>query len=43
MVLVGVVSWSLIEVILIEIDARESANWSLFGAERWSLSEVSFY
>ena len=33
------------EVILIETetDTCESANWSLFGAEGWSLSEVSFY
>ena len=27
----------------IDADTCESANWSLFGAERWSLSEVSFY
>ena len=25
-----------------ETDTCESANWSLFGAERWLLSEVSF-
>ena len=41
----GVASWSLKKVIifLIETDTCESANWSLFGAERWSLSEVNFY
>ena len=33
----GVASWSLKEVIFIETDTCESANWSLFGAERWSL------
>ena len=28
---------------LIATDTCESANWSLFGAERWLLSEVSLY
>ena len=28
---------------LIATDTCESANWSLFGAERWLLSELSLY
>ena len=39
----GVVSCPFLEVLFSEFDTSVSTNWSLFGARRWSLSEVKFY